>query len=453
MKKTFIIIFFALLLKFYTVQAAGVCPAWATGCSACNYIGSGNSVTADTVAACDVAGAIENVSDGGKVYLPAGSVTWTTHTSGRAAVRINAKSVNIIGAGVGSTIITAGTAGSWTTDPQVPLYITSAAGKTVDISNLTFDGGSYTSSFGLVFLNGSQGSWRFHHMKFNNILTRAFNIQGGQFENAVIDNNNFIMKTQAIWLDQRSYGGLTYGDGSFQAVYTPGSADAIYIEDNIFNYVNPIEQVSKAVLDALGGARVVFRYNNVINSYLFTHGYETNGRLRGPRALEVYNNTFSQNPIDWNGPYAIILRGGTAIITNNTIDSVNNKYNAFVQMYIKRLENPCSGCQSSCDGSQSQDGNTIPIGYACRDQVGRGLDFGFTTSQALEPIYIWGNTLQGVEPMYHNNVPAGYITEGIEYILSNLSGFTPYTYPHPLRADVPPPDITPPSAPTGLAVE
>ena len=80
----------------------------------------------------------------------------------------------------------------------------------------------------------------------------------------------------------------------------------------------------------------------------------------------------------------------------------------------------------------SQSAKITGEGYPCCDQVGRG------NAQASEPIYFWGNkdhNSSAVTPVLSSAVNTDYITDSTDYYSNTQkSGYTAYTYPHPLRA-------------------
>jgi hypothetical protein len=105
----------------------------------------------------------------------------------------------------------------------------------------------------------------------------------------------------------------------------------------------------------------------------------------------------------------------------------------------------------------SGDSYKITNGYPLRDQPGRGKDAAFWTwgeagpAQALEPMYEWDNTRDGVPVAGFTlgNNSGGWIQEGRDVISGTRKpGYTPYTYPHPLRGTSSggeAPSATPPS--------
>ena len=82
---------------------------------------------------------------------------------------------------------------------------------------------------------------------------------------------------------------------------------------------------ANGALDLERGARIVFRYNNLTNCTVGSHGSESGGFVqRSVRLMEVYNNhmywdTNLQPPYSSITSWAMYVRGGTASIFSNTI--------------------------------------------------------------------------------------------------------------------------------------
>jgi len=259
------------------------------------------SVYADTILATscsreDVQAAMDTAQDGDSVEVPPGSCIWT----GRVNVA-NLK-VEIMGAGIDQTIIifqpivTSNTAAFWITGDKV-----------FRISGFTFKGNP--SDKGVIHLRGVVTGFRIDNNKFDNINGKSIDLQGGNATtvlSGLIDHNEF------------GAGGLLRGmnlsgDGEAQVYqweidWTPGTGDAVFIEDNVFDHTNRYPEVS-----CHRGCRYVFRYNTVINGSISTHGADSTDRAGG--VIEAYNNTFTGH---YEHPNGLRMRGGTAIIFNNT---------------------------------------------------------------------------------------------------------------------------------------
>jgi hypothetical protein len=186
---------------------------------------------------------------------------------------------------------------------------------------------------------------------------------------------------------------------------TPGGADAVYIEDNVFNNRisdNPAYYWGGSAAQSYYGARTVFRHNLCNNCQIDQHG--TAGAV-GARWWEIYENTF--NTTDLNGAQSdyIVLRGGSGVVFNNHVAGFANNGAGAIHMYE---EDP---------------------GYPALYQVGRGKN------QLSAPAYLWGND----SAMAISSDDPRQIALDRDYYLTPRPGYAPYTYPHPLTASSAPP--------------
>jgi len=224
--------------------------------------------------------------------------------------------------------------------------------------------------------------------------------------------------------------------GSWVDADSPGTANAFYLEDNVFNGTS--ESTADCALQGYYGSRVVARYNTLNGALLEQHGTAGN---EGVRFYEIYKNTFT-------GDAFICIRAGSGIIFDN----------------------------SGEDGIVMVEEDT---GYPADYQVGRGQN------QTLYPAYVWGNTttpslneagwcssaiadmIQLNRDVYYptsgTTLPAtcttgqgywksdeggnwdtthGSLSDGMLYkcIDTNTwsAHYVPYTYPHPVRGMTPP---------------
>lgn len=251
----------------------------------------------------------------------------------------------------------------------------------------------------------------------------------------VIDNNTFLGGTQSVVYAPSD------GDLSFSQPLSLGTAKAMYLEDNkIFGMGN----------DMFGGGRIVIRKNEIRNTIIGSHGTETGGRYRSVRSFEIYNNTFVHESLSWT---AMFIRGGTGVIFNNVTDGVGEQtgYSNMVKLINYRTSEPRAYGFGMCDGTNPYDGNIEANGYPCFDQIGRGegdlmaeWDAINTVTgrkswprQKLEPLYVWGNDHRPVKwntgLLVSVDSPT-VIKENREYYIGRcMPGYSPYTYPHPLR--------------------
>ena len=103
--------------------------------------------------------------------------------------------------------------------------------------------------------------------------------------------------------------------------------------------------------------------------------------------------------------------------------------------------------RSECSLTNSLDVQlgTRPVAL-CLDQIGAGQ--GLIGAQKTEPAYAWGNVMKGsgsaniaivpeVSTQFYGNTT--YIMLNRDYYNAAKPGYTPYSYPHPLRSGNPAP--------------
>ena len=415
------------------------------------------TITAANCSVAAVQGAVNNAQHGDTVVIPAGKCTWTSGLS------VN-KGITLTGAGIDKTIIADNVPGDL-------FALSVSAPNRIVFGNLTIVGTTgYTgyTEWGQHHVNigGSQTQFRIHHVKFNPTTKHraiaVFNAFG------LIDHvqTTTSIHRQAIFIAHGSaFGGGNYGDKSWAAPADWGGPTAVYVEDSTF--VGPSSQVG--VIDSERGARVVFRYNNVTDYHVGSHGLDSGQRNRSMRTMEVYRNHFHQT---YSRDFFTWCRGGSCVVHNNAITTDSGKsLNQVVKVYSCRTQGGCSGEPYSstwgmCNGSSPWDGNQSgQSGYRCADQPGSGTsvdlnDASLDTLQAkpvkfqnqLEPIYIWGNTFNGASGNDAGGTSIHVQRNRDVYSDVERPGYTEYTYPHPLAGGAPPATSTAPSAPTSLTV-
>lgn len=255
----------------------------------CNIIYVCNSdaatINAASCSQTDVQAAVNSANNGDTVVVPAGSCTWTS------VIKLKDKGITIQGAGIDQTVITDSTTSDW---EQTPFWIIGSEGKPFRITGFTFNGVS--DYHGSIYITGTCKNFRIDNCKFVDLGSRPIEVQGYTF--GVIDHCTFTGNMANIRLK-----GLYPGDASFQRPLSLGTANAVYIEDCIFDRTN--EHIG--AVDGQSGGRYVFRYNTVISTFVATHGSETGYPERSVFSYEIYENTFT-SPSNWFA--AIFLRGG-----------------------------------------------------------------------------------------------------------------------------------------------
>jgi hypothetical protein len=197
-------------------------------------------------------------------------------------------------------------------------------------------------------------------------------------------------------------------------------------------------------------SRSVIRYCLFNNAAFGTHGADTSNF--GVRHYEIYNNVFIYNGFS-NGQtlnlnWWCYLRGGTGVITGNTMPHISSQdygSKTDINMTTMNLQrnagpNPCWGAGSGSSGNS----------YPAPRQVGYGRVTGSAGNDSItykgdsEPLYIWNNTggyLAGTTDFggtacTNPDTTADYVVLGRDYINNGTAkpGYTEYAYPHPLRS-------------------
>jgi hypothetical protein len=401
-----------------------------------------------------VQAAIDSAQDGDTVQVPSGSATWTT------GITIN-KNIVLKGAGwsggsgaplVGGTQIT----NALPANGGNMIDCTSSRGTPcLEISNMALlDGGTDTNYQTVKF--GGSGTPLLHdcYITATGGTNRAvlWDMNGGVIYNNTLYSNDgsaepfgFAFETPVI-------------DSNWMSPSTLGMLDAngtanVYVEDNTWN------NCTLQSFDGGDNARVVIRHNTFNNSGGSSHGQDTGPN--GLRQLEYYNNTciFSTSgttkagtayplPLNW----WLLFRGGTGVIFNNTFPSISSQQWGskssiiFGTFNVNQSPNAVP-CQTVYPAAR-QLGQTW-VGAGGHSYATPGTNDG--TGYARDPVYIWGNTGTGAtivglcnqddsafpnDSCGHGLNIADFIQAGRDYIVGTAKpGYTPYTYPHPLRTN------------------
>lgn len=245
----------------------------------------------------------------------------------------------------------------------------------------------------------------------------------------------------------------------------------LYVESNDFHAIG----FAVAPDD---NARVAVRYNMFNNSSAVgTHGADSSPY--GSRYFEFYNNVgvFNgySNGTTFNINGWLYIRGGTAVIYNNTLPAlVSQDYGTKtdVGLTVMNLQrsagpDPCWGAGTS-NGADYHAPRQVGYGYVTgkgtandpADGVNNSSTDSVTYVGDSEPIYIWGNSRTpmnvyigdfGGTECSNPDSSSNYIVQNRDYFNDTTAkpGWSPYTYPHPLRNSSSGPAAGP-AAPTGL---
>ena len=185
-------------------------------------------------------------------------------------------------------------------------------------------------------------------------MIRADNVFG------VIDHNTLPSASDAVFanISHSAYLGVgAYGDNSWAQPDLLGTANSLFLENNIinFSFVSATDAEFAPVGGGIGGGRQVDRFNQVTsdNGYgvFGLHGLDTDGRPRSGRLLEVYGNSITCT----NSSCNIIAgyRGGTGYTFGNSMNETGTgffDYFAAIAVY-RTVYNPtpwgyCGGLNS-----------------------------------------------------------------------------------------------------------
>lgn len=374
------------------------------------------TINAASTTLADVQTAVDSASSGDTVVVPSGSRTWA------GALDIY-EDIILQGAGIGQTVITrAGEVGyTHACNPR--------------ITGFTFTGN------GMYWSLEDPQSLRIDHCRLVNTsgdIQTLLDFMSQQNPNVthprglvdhceVVNGRLLIRGTAYMRVEGSQQDQLWYEDFAY------GSAGYVFFEDNEF-----WATFNCSCVDSDYGGRYVFRHNTIHCAYLEFHSVQ--GDNRAGRRWEIYSNTFVVDDAE-NFPDGVwvpmFIRGGTGVCFDNVFDSYNNPP-VFNNVRDTEDREDCGQCDGTSDWDQNTSGQA---GYACRDQIGRGRDTtqwttGAAYTQVLEPAYWWDNvdgSDAAVSPEIHNPSTPNHIVENRDYYLSEKSGYTPYTYPHPLQ--------------------
>jgi len=383
------------------------------------------TINAASCSQADVQAAINSASEGDRVYVPAGNCIWT------AKVTMN-RGIILQGAGIDQTTIVDNVPTAVGQTGKEALLVAVNSGAAPRVTGFTFtDTGSYSNYLGTVLVSGAVDGFRIDHCKLIGCNSRGVSVTSPA--SGLIDNCQFYdLNGQATYVRPSSSQATIIWATATQL----GGGDAVYIEDCLFSNTSP----NKGAIDGEYGAKMVFRHNTLINSWVLCHGYEGN---RSTLRFEVYDNNFSQTTA-LSSTAAIVFRGGTGVVFNNVI--------AGIWWYPLMFRDYCAcGTGDVCQHPEC-------TSYPCPDQVGRSYN------QIYEPIYQWNNR-------YNGNEVTGYVFDSCtdrafsvsdaiqvnrDFFNAVKTGFTSYPYPHPLTGETEPPPPEPPpqapSEPSGLRV-
>lgn len=440
--------------------------------------------------------AVTNAARGSTVEVCAGSASWN-------AELVITKSISLIGAGAGSTVITSTqTATSCTTNcnymiSYVPSSISDDANTLMRISGFTLDA-DFKAGHIEIYNNSTTP-----HTKVridNNALV------DGYYPTAAsqTDRNSVMIRGMVYGvMDNNTMSGAPtlriYGPGSgkvpwYDYTWYPGTPNAFYFEDNTVTYDYPSHTDWERNLDSTGwGASWVVRYNDYVadpaSSALIMiwdshQGMDSMGTY-ATRGKEAYGNDFTGM-----GRFVARCNGGQSLMFFNRDNDTNATYRPYGNMsYLGANETGLYTCGSNAIEAERERASCAAAvgGYTQPQHPHRNYDWANwwgSTPTAWQGFVESGSSVLRLNTDYFNyntsfNGSSGTgcgtlanrpttCTTGVVYFATDLNCgsignyvgvspatpitgtlyrcaltntwqeyYTPYTYPHPLRDDVP----------------
>src|ERR1700722_1892463 len=262
------------------------------------------TVTAASCNATDVQTAFNAVTSSTKtVNIPAGTCNWASEVS--LTIPSGSTTLSVIGAGSmtatgggDQTIIIDNYASG---NPLLAIMTNSTSTSSFRLAGITVEGGSGSVKYGgMVSVGGNSANLRIDHDHISSATySTAANSAGVRVNGCVygvVDHSIFDAPTGSVNNGvQADNAGACYtdalglGDQSWHNATQLGSANFLYMENDIFN--------SGFANDCTWGGRFVMRFNTFNmtsgNEAVQTHPTGGAGRIRGCRAWEVYENQFN----------------------------------------------------------------------------------------------------------------------------------------------------------------
>ena len=285
------------------------------------------TITAASVAYNDVIAALALAATGDTVQIPAGSNRWASGTNwvAPASVTLKGAGTSETGGGDQTVIVDDYSSGS----PLLDIDLN--ASGVFRLTGITFQSGTgSTKDNGTISLTGpTSGSTQVRVDHCHLRATSAANYQMMAFWSGIFGvMDRCILNftdTRALYFYNGRRGGTadTVGNYEWSQPTDIGGATHFYIEDNIILGTNSGSVYSTRLYDATSSAKVVVRFNNLVQSSLGeVHATGHAGNDRGARSQEHYcNSVTSTLTVDPNFA-AVDMSSGPALVWGNSWDQV-----------------------------------------------------------------------------------------------------------------------------------
>ena len=329
--------------------------------------------------------AVTTAAEGDTVQIPA-----CTQTNWTGTVTI-AKRLIVQGTGAATTILRKPAASS---NPLFTVQCSNGAVSGVVLHSMALQGTGVdlANDYGIVLENRCV-DFQVHSITFTEFAHSALSVVdsgASAGSRGVIYACTF---SKAFVASNLGYSVRVIGNGAYGAL-SLGTQEAVFIEDNTFT--NPRHSVTSN-----NGSVYVFRHNTVTGgqgnaSQVDAHGLSS--YAVGSRSSEIYANMLSTTSTVFVG---IGIRGGDGVIYDNV------------------LAGPYSSGPKHL--------------YLTND----GTDTPYPRPSQIRNLYIWDNT-HSASPatVVVGSAEASLIQLDRDYFLEEKPGYTPFTYPHPLRRPV-----------------
>ncbi|MGB8856413.1 MAG: hypothetical protein WCC58_07040 [Burkholderiales bacterium] len=266
--------------------------------------------------------------------------------------------------------------------------------------------------YGWKYVNGVRASsscddFRIFNSTFSGLGFSAITVVGNPTTTrGVIFNNDFINNYAYDPVSKGTilgYGVAVFGDGNWPALEL-ATANNIFVENNYM--IGNRHHVASN-----NSSRYVFRYNTGISTEstrnhwsIDAHGRGiNNGSPTGSRQYEIYGNFLNTDlPKGESARTAIGIRGGDGVIFNNYIGA---QFRMGIELIV----------EGAYGGIGRPDCKTSP--------------------DSIADLFIWDNKISIPDEVKTGiiSVCPDIVKLGRDYFLQPKKGYTPFTYPHPLR--------------------
>ena len=451
---------------------------WGNAMAACTGSSPTWTTTPDYAS---VSSCVSGASVGDTINVSAGTATWES-------TLIITKGIYLIGAGSANTVITT------TAHPGIAYApAVGAADDPFRLSGFTFNKATGTNlpilQWGHInnaptaIGNNKLTKGRVDHCVFTSTGTATPLVWMYPGTYGVFDNNTFNAYTYAFRATDNTYGnaGWTYWG------WTPGTSDAVYVENNTFNYTATVDNVGTS---SQSSHRWVFRYNTFnVNSSSFSF-FDAHGNMDSQHSSVQISNLYGNKFVAGNKTGQIHgQRGGQSFVFFNDWQTTGSMPTFKIQEEYADSNGP--GPATNAVTGQPQH---VYNSYYFNNRInttGSLIDIDINKTLGAIPaanVDVWsqsdwqsdGSAGVGCGTLAQMNAITPTVT-GVGYwatdqSCSDLTGmvgvnpatpisgtlykctatntwreyYTPYTYPHPLRTEAN--DVIAPASPTGLLV-